>query len=229
MTPQIQFALRFGCACVLLIPILLHFAEVLVEPLLPLFEWVIGICSAEFRILKFGLIGINGDIVIQMQVTLAKPVFIGTQYLAPDSRGVAEVSTSVNHIFQVSVMFLAFTLTWAYQNNGINKQNITARNDGVLFSRVFNKLVLRMIIGLPILALIIMIDSPLVMLASLWRMILQNLALDNFSALIVWDAFLEGGGRLVLGLVAGMLTVWLTDILISWSASHVSNDNLNLS
>ena len=35
----------------------------------------------------------------------------------------------------------------------------------------------------------------------------------TFSPLIIWNSFLERGGRFALGLVAGLMVIWLTQVI----------------
>ena len=66
---------------------------------------------------------------------------------------------------------------------------------------------LRVALGFPMLALLLAIDVPFDLVATLWRGVVNELGGEQFSALIVWDRFLSYGGRLALALSIGALTV----------------------
>jgi hypothetical protein len=191
MSLPIKFSLRFIVVCVLMLLLLHQYGEVLVKPLLPLYEWEIVKIADDYRILSFGIDNESLDRVIRLKVTLAKPIYVAGQSLMPDPRGIAEASTTIGHIWQMVVVCIAMILAWPAQH--------------------LRKYFIRVAIVIPLLVLFTMLDSPLALLASLWDLILQNMSPDSFSPLISWNSFLERGGRFALGLVAGLIAIWLAE------------------
>jgi hypothetical protein len=60
---------------------------------------------------------------------------------------------------------------------------------------------------LPAAALALLLDTPVSFAARLWDTQLRALQIQHDSPLIWWNTFLNGGGRLVIGLIAGALSV----------------------
>lgn len=193
MSKPIKFSLRFIIFCLFLMLVASQYGEVLIKPLLPLYEWQIGKIADEYRILSFGLDNLGLERVIHLKVTLVKPIYIAGQTLMPDARGVAEASTNIGHIWQMAVVCLAMIMAWPTKH--------------------LRAYFVRFAFAIPLLVLISLLDTPLALLASLWNLILSNLAPGSFSPLIAWDNFLEGGGRLAIGIVAGLFSVWFAQII----------------
>jgi hypothetical protein len=193
MSPPIKFSLRFIAVCILLMLLLHQYGELFIKPLLPLYDWEIRTIADQYQILSFGLDNEGLDRVVRLKVTLAKPVYIAGKFLIPDARGIANASTTTGHVWQMSIVCLAMIFAWP-----------TPR---------VRTYFIRLAIALPVLALLTMLDIPLALLASLWDLIVQNMAPDTFSPLILWNGFLEQGGRLALGIVGGMLTVWSANLI----------------
>lgn len=193
MGSPIKFSLRYIAFCLLMMLVLPYFGEPLIKPLLPLYKWEIGKVADEFRIISFNLENRDLERVIRMKVTLTKPIRIAGHSLMPDARGVAEASTSLSHIWQMAVLCFAMIFAWP--------------------TKLFRTYFVRLAIAIPWLVAFSMLDTPLALLAAIWDLILINIAPGNFSPLITWNSLLEGGGRLALGLVAGMLSLWITQMI----------------
>jgi len=191
MSGYVQFSLRFFFTCILLMLILYQYGEVLVHPLLPIYEWEIRTFADQYQILYFGLDSIGLDSVVRLKVTLAHPIYIAGSFLIPDARGIAYASTTIGHIWQMLIVCIAMIFAWPTHYN-----------------RTY---VIRFMIAIPVLIILTMFDVPLALLASLWDLIIQNTAPDTFSWLVLWNNFLEIGGRLVLGLSSAMLVIWISE------------------
>lgn len=187
MSSPIKFSLRFIVMCLLLMWLTSVYGEMFIKPLLPLYKWEIRTIADQYRILSFGLDNEGFDRVIRIKVALAKPVYIAGNFLIPDARGVAIASTTIAHVWQMTIVCLAMIFAWP----PLSMRTCLAR----------------LAIALPVLILLTMLDVPLVLLASLWDLIIQNTAPDTFSILVLWNSILEQGGRLTLGLTAGVLAV----------------------
>lgn len=192
MSPPVKLGLRFLLACAFLMALAQQFSDTLVDGILPLYRWEIGIIEDRYRVIGMALDHEGADRVVRLQVTLAKPVFIGTQFLMPDERGRADASTLVGHVLQPAVLLFALLLAWPAKNR-------------LAYA-------LRLFAALPFCTIIIMLDVPLVLLASLWGIIVDHLAPNAFSPLILWSQFLQGGGRWALGLAGGAAAIWLENL-----------------
>lgn len=77
----------------------------------------------------------------------------------------------------------------------------------------------------PFLALLEMLDTPLMLLGSMDDLILANVAPDSSSFLVYWMHFLDGGGRLALSIAGALSAVVLGRL---WHPSPVVSDQGNL-
>ncbi len=187
-TPRpLESGLRLALALVLLLLVSGRFGSALVTPLLPAFAWEIGLVQPEVRILHLA-IGRNGaDTVIRVDAAPAVVVVVAGRLLplAPQSR--FHASTPLGHVLQPLIICLAILAAWPA-------------------GRPMHYL-LRTIFGIPLLALLPLLDVPLVLAAELQASLLDLAAPGAFSPLIAWKDFLEGGGRLVLGGTAAAIAV----------------------
>lgn len=184
-----EAGLRFLAACGVLLALAHFLVRDLLELILPLFRWELGRLDDHYRILHLGLATQGADPVIRLDVALQRPVFVGGHLVLPDSRGHASVTTLAGNSLQPLIVFLALLLAWP--------------------ARGFAHGVARIGCGLCLLPLLLMIDVPFVLLGELWAIFVDRFASANFSPLIAWKDFLQGGGRLALALAAGGLVIGL--------------------
>ena len=184
-------ALKFLFASLALILVLHWYGAFLLQWLIPLFKWQIHLMDDQYQLIDLSIKNVGTEQAFSLHVSLAKPLILGGQFIVPDERGTATVSSSVAHVWQMVVIFLAMLVAWPVER----------------YSDYWR----RVAVGLPVLIIILMLDIPFSLLATLWRLILDRLSLEQFSSLLLWNDILESGGRLVLGLVGGLLTVWLSE------------------
>lgn len=144
----------------------------------------------HYQIENFGLDNEGADRVIRLNITLAQPIFIGNRFFFPDDNGNANASTSIGHAWLASIIMLAMLVAWP-----------------VLHLKTY---LFRIMLAVPCIAILGMIDIPFTLLAALWDLIIHHLSPDTFSPLILWNHFLEGGGRLALGLFFAALIIHTT-------------------
>ena len=184
-------ALKFLLASLLLILVLHWYGAPLLQWLIPLFKWQIHLMDDQYQLIDLSIKNVGSEQAFYLKVNLAKPLILGGHFIVPDERGIATASSIVAHVWQIVVILLAVLVAWPMASN-------------VDYVR-------RLAISIPVLIIILMLDMPFSLLATLWRLVLDQLSLESFSPLILWNEILESGGRLVLGLVGGLLTVWLAE------------------
>lgn len=175
----LESGLRLALAILVLLPLAGRFGGAVVKPLLPVFAWEIGRAEPELRVLQLS-IGRNGaDTVIRVDAGPAPVVVLAGRLLplAPHSR--FNVMTPLGHMLQPLILCLAILVAWP--------------------GRRPMRYLLRTLLGIPLLALLPLLDLPLVLAAELHASLLDLAAPGTFSPLITWKDLLEGGGRLVLG------------------------------
>jgi len=191
--------LRFLAACSVLL-VLMHFVERdLLELILPLFRWELGVLDDHYKIVQLGLATQGADGVIRLDVTLQRPVFVSGHLVLPDPRGRANVTTLSGNVLQPVIVFLALLVAWP--------------------ARGWTETAARTCCGLLLLPVLMMVDVPFVLMGELWALLLDRHAPTSFSPVIAWKEFLQGGGRLALAFTAGGLAIVLAS-RISTGASR---------
>lgn len=186
-------ALRFFIACVGWTVLLLCAGNVLLRLLTPLFAWEIGALAPYFKIVQFAVNHSLGSHVFLLKVSIAEMMVVGGQFISPNPIGIATATSVVSYIWQVSVLYCALLCTWP----------LKTKTEGWV----------RVWIALPLLLLTLLLDTPLALLGAIWDIIYQAYPAEKISILIDWNHFMMGGGRLMLGLVAAMLTIFLANLL----------------
>lgn len=182
-----RFALKFFCYVLCTGLTLNTFFSPAIEPLLPLFKFVFTAIDSTFEVIACQVKTLGDAQVIAFDVRLAKSFWLGTKFVEADPRGIAQVSTTLVHLWQSLAVCIALILSWP---------NISVR-----------KRMLALVYGLFFCLLAWCADVPLVLLASLWQMIYAHYAIQDFSILMYWQDMLENGGRLIIGLLVGCLAI----------------------
>jgi hypothetical protein len=123
-------------------------------------------------------------------VTLRRILVLGQQLRHPDPRARANASLPIAQTWAGPVLLLAVAAAWPGGWRG------TLR---------------RLVLALPLAALLLLVDAPLVLSGLIWQLLLDMMAADEWSVLVTIKSFLQGGGRIALALALGLsLTSALT-------------------
>ncbi len=189
-TPKAMLV-RMVISAALVLPLAILFAKPIATVLLPLYSWVLEGLADDYRILFLGLTTEGADRVIRLNVTIAHAIVVGDHLVFPNPHGVANASTLSGYILQPFSVGLIAILAWP------------ARSWRIILLRV------------PFLMLLCLIetvlDIPLLLTGELWSLFLDNLAPGSWSPLTAWTAFLDNGGRLVLGIAAALYSIVAAD------------------
>lgn len=156
--------------------------------LLPLFRWEIGALFPFYRVLHLTLAGQGNEIFFTLQSVLSDSSLVGTTLLPAGTRLTG--STLLGHALQHPVILLSMTgAAWLIQRE----------NGGRLLFFSF----------LCLLA-VELVDVPLVLIGSMDNLLLEQFAPGGVSSslIIYWMNFLNEGGRLVLSIVGGIVSIW---------------------
>ena len=156
-----------------------HLVQLSIPALRSVFEWV----APDFKVLQLELDRERADRVLRASVTLGRYTFVGGQLIAPDPRGVAQASTVALHGLQGPVLALWACLAWPA-------------------SRVGTRM-LRLLACLPAVALVFLLDAPVVLAAGIWDFLVDAHAPDSWQPLLIARDLLQGGGRVAIGLAIG--------------------------
>lgn len=179
--------LRFLLACVLLLALTHFFSQEFFSPLLRVFRWELELLDDHYRILSLGLATQGADSVVRLDLMLARPVVAGAQVIFPDPRGIATVTTLTGYVLQPVILMSAVLAAWP------------VRQPSEYFARAA--------CGAMMLVLLLMADTPFVLLGEIWAMFVDAFMPGWFSPLIAWSDFLQYGGRLALSLTLAAVTV----------------------
>lgn len=189
----VKLALQFLAVCVYLMLVFLLIGNQILSFLVPIFKWEIALLAPSFKIEYFDLAHNSSEAVFLLKVSVAKLIIVGGEFVFPNEAGSAHASTVVGYIWQVTVLFCSILSIWTVKNK--------------------HEYWIRLVLGFLILLLTLMLDTPLALLGAIWGIIYQSLDPKKVSLLIEWNRFMTGGGRLMLGLVAGLLVVYLSNVV----------------
>jgi hypothetical protein len=112
-----------------------------------------------------------------------------------NTQGIASVTTMIGNIFQPGMVGLIAVMAWP--------------------SGSWRIVLLRLIILLLLALIETVLDIPLLLVGELWGLFLDNLSPGNWSALTAWAAFLQDGGRVVMGLAAAIACIAASEYAIN--------------
>lgn len=188
-----RIAWRLMAATALVLTAACFFSRDAVQLLMPVLSAALGIVASDYTILRFDFFDDRHNASIGALVRLDHTLVLGGRAIVPDGQSVMGVGTTVGTILQPVCIALTLVLAWPAP---------------------WREILLRLAVALPLLALVVLIDTPLSMWAWLWDVQLRMHDPERLSPLVWWNIFLNGGGRLALGLVAGALSIALARRLI---------------
>lgn len=159
----------------------------LVEGCLPAYRAAIRHLADEFRVVRLALDREGADRVVRAEVALRPVVVIRGKPLTPDRRSRANASTLALNGLLAPMLALLTAMAWP--------------------ARRAIEYPARVLAMLPALAILLLLDTPAVLAAELWAIVLDRVAPGAFSPLVLWKDFLQSGGRQALGVAVGLLAV----------------------
>lgn len=191
-SPRITRARSIGLRLVLATAAVLAAAHLLsrdaVALLLPTLSTALGFVADDFKILRFDFFSERGNASIGALAVLNHTVVLGGRAIVPDDVSVMMVGTTVGTVLQPVLVALVLVLAWPAR---------------------WIEMAPRLAIVVALLAVVVLLDTPLSMAAWLWDVQLRAHEPGRASPLVWWNIFLNGGGRLALGLIAGALSIAL--------------------
>lgn len=181
------FAWRFVLCLALVLAATLRWGQALAEALLPFIAAEINGLDNTYRIVSLGVVQRGGEDLIRIVVTLARCVVLPDGAHCADPRAQAQASTLLGHLTLPPTLAVAAVLAWPWAS--------------------WREAVWRLPLLLVGLALLLALDVPMVLWASLWQLHVDAFAPGLFSPLLLWLDFVQSGGRMALALVcaAGVL------------------------
>jgi hypothetical protein len=181
------FALKLCLAGSLLTALAYLYGDRVVAELLSMFRAEIEAFDSTFRVHALNIARQGVDTVVRLDVGLRDVVVVGNKALMSDTRSNLSVTTLASNVYQPLLMALSLALAWP--------------------SSFLRERAVRVVLALAFSLLVVAMDVPIVLYAELWETLRDTFAAEQFSLAIVWKDFLQGGGRLSLGVATGALAV----------------------
>lgn len=193
--------LRLSVAALVLLPLAVTHGEAVVQSWLRTYETVFELVADDFQLLRLFIDHEGADRVVRVVVMWKHIVFIGGQAIYPDPRGTANASTLLAHALQGPLVAILAAIAWpTVQTTPKGAKGTRAVDSWAEWAG-------RTALLLPLLAVLVLIDMPVVLAGELWQMVIDALEPGRASWLRTWKYFMQAGGRYALGLAAGMLAV----------------------
>lgn len=156
--------------------------------------------DGEFRILSLDLDQAGASPALRIRANLSRPLHVGQSVIypmgwKPHTAGWYQAESNARGVLQTAVLVLVLVLIWP--------------------QRTLRELILRLLIALPLTALLVAIDVPLDLLGNLHDLVLRHADPNGIRPLFVWSKFLEGGGNLVMALASAALAIGFVHQLTS--------------
>ena len=119
---------------------------------------------------------------IELQVSLARPVRVGETVVMPHPRGRAQARVPLAQGLQGPLLLGLVVLAWPVRWAG--------------------EVAVRTLLALPLAALLLALDTPIVLLSEIWQLLRQAHAADDWHPLVGGAGLLSHGGRFGLALLA---------------------------
>jgi len=168
------------------------FQRALVTPLLPLLGDAVVTFDDSLRLISVDVVSEPSGEVVRFRVNLAHPVEVAGYTVYPFGwgsapRGGYQVRLTLGGVLQYPAFVLIAILAWPAKR---------AAEYG-----------LRLFAAVPLMAVLLLVDTPSTVLAEVWGEIHAGIDARGFQPLMVWSRFLMGGGGLVLALLCAALAV----------------------
>jgi hypothetical protein len=179
-------ALRLALATALVLAAAHWYARDAVKLLLPVLTPALGFVADDFRIVRLDFVDERKNASIAALAVLDRPLFLDGRAIVPDGSQMMVVGTTLGTVLQPLVVALVLVLAWPAG---------------------LREMALRLTIASALLGVVLLVDTPFSLAAWLWDAQLKAYEPARASPLVWWNVFLNGGGRLALGLIAGALAI----------------------
>jgi hypothetical protein len=167
-----------------LLALSLYFGSDYARSLLPLYRWELGHLAQDFNIESLVLGDSHGEGVLILSL-ITKYSVVGKQVIPP---GISiSCSTLIGHALQHPLLLLSLAAAWP--------------------ASTLEQRVSQLCYALPFLLLVELLDIPLILLGSVQDLLMATFPSEDYSFMVGWMNFLNGGGRPALSIFAAMMAV----------------------
>ncbi|MBL0726205.1 hypothetical protein [Piscinibacter sp. HJYY11] len=156
--------------------------------LLPMLREALAVVADDFSIQHFELTQERANTTIGALAVQERTLFLGGQAIVPDGQQVVVASTTVGTVMQPLLVLAVLVLAWP--------------------ARLL-EFIVRLGVAAGAAMVVLLLDTPFSLAAWLWDVQLKMYEPGSSSPLLWWNVFLNGGGRLALGLVAAAFAITL--------------------
>lgn len=160
--------------------------------LLPLLRDALALVASDFSIQRFELMQERANTTIGALAVQERTLFLGGQAIVPDGQQIVVASTTVGTVLQPLLVLAVLVLAWP--------------------ARLF-EFAVRLGLATAAGVAVLLLDTPFSLAAWLWDAQIRMYEPGRSSPLLWWNVFLNGGGRLALGLVAAAVAITLAQRL----------------
>lgn len=198
-----RLLLRILLASVVILPVILYFERSIMQSLIPLLKWEITRLDDSFNILFFGVSETKGESNIELNVMFNHDIVVNQASLAIASNFFGSAGLLTQNVLHPLMIISVAILAWP--------------------ARAGRVYAIRLCVGLPLVVLLMMIDSPFQLLASILTTFSKQIDSPwvNPTSMIYWSDFLNGGGLFALSLVCSLIAIRVG--LIYGESSHRTN------
>jgi len=185
--------LLFAACCAAWLGISLTFSREIAGGLLPLMRWEISWLAPQYQFTELRVTRTGLEDVIQAQVTTSRLRILGGELM---SAGIPlQSSTLVGHLLQPLVLMLSLV------------------SSACLIRR--ERCVVLALLSFPAALVVVMMDVPVVLVGAIGEVVMFSAppSLPVPSGWVVWMNFLNGGGRIALGIGAALSVMLLAEVI----------------
>lgn len=155
----------------------------LVDGLLPAWRVAIEHLEPDFKVTDLRSSSGPPRPSIDLTVTPARYMIVGARAIAPDAAAQARSSTPRGAVWLVVTVFATGLAVWPLRFGA-------------------REMAWRLLAGLPLLAALLLVDVPLALVGPLRAMLVETLDPHGWHPWVTASAFMRGGGRVMLSLLA---------------------------
>jgi len=174
--------LRAMAAAPLLLLLLASAGPALLQPLLPSARVVMGWAEPAFAVQSLQILVQPEGERLRAELALASPVPVGERIVMPNPLGRAHAQVPAAQAWHAPLVLVLLLLAWP--------------------AAAWGEVMLRGLLALPALALVMALDLPLVLLAEIWKLLLDAHDPGGWKMLVAWSDLLRSGGRVLTGVLA---------------------------
>jgi hypothetical protein len=180
---------RIVLASIIILPIIVHFERNIMQWFIPLWQWEIMHLDESFNILFFGITDTQGASNLELNVIFNHEIVINSESQAITSNFFGSAGLLTQNVLHPMMIISIAILAWPAEK--------------------WLSYGIRIGVGLALVVLVMMMDSPFQLLASILNTFSKQIDSPwvTPTSMIYWSDFLNGGGLFALSLVSSFIAI----------------------